>query len=83
MWVWITADNGDKWGFEAGAPAQLVRDGFPRSSLKEGTKLAITFHPVRDGRHGGSLTKVAFDDGRVNNGGAIASSPGGPSPPKQ
>ncbi len=86
MWVWITADNGDKWGFEAGAPAQLVRSGFPRSSLKEGSGLSVSYHPARSGQHGGSLVKISFDDGRViSDGAAIPKqpAPGGPPPAGQ
>jgi len=67
-WLWIKADNGVKWGFEAGAPAQLVRNGFPRSSLQVGSPLTVIYHPVRDPRvgNGGSMITVKFDDGRLD-----------------
>jgi len=80
-WLWIKADNGVKWGFEAGAPAQLVRNGFPRSSLKIGSPLTVVYHPVRDSKvgNGGSLITVKFDNGQVITGAAsIPQTNGGP-----
>ena len=85
-WLWIKADDGVKWGFEAGAPAQLVRNGFPRSSLKVGSPLTVTYHPVRNPKtgNGGSMVTVRFDDGREITGGAsipkAGGGPGGPGP---
>jgi len=86
-WLWIKAANGVKWGFEAGAPAQLVRNGYSRASLVIGSGLTVIYHPVRDPKvgNGGSLISVKFDNGQTITGAApvpkAGGGPGGPGGP--
>ena len=65
--VMVPGDNGQaaEWHFEAGPPAFMLRAGLKRADLSSriGSKVTITFHPLKDGRTGGSLQAVKFDDG--------------------
>lgn len=68
-WIWITsrAKNGgtDIWGFEGASPAELRRySNWTRNSLQPGDKIEVAFHPLKDGRKGGSFDRVKLPDGR-------------------
>ena len=54
-----------EWHFEAGPPAFMLRAGLKRDDLagRIGSKVTVTFHPLKDGRTGGSLQSVKFEDG--------------------
>jgi hypothetical protein len=54
-----------QWDLESVAPATLVRMGLSKDQLQVGAKVSVQFHPLRDGRHGGSLIAVTFADGRT------------------
>jgi hypothetical protein len=56
----------ERWDIEATAPEQLSRQGIHADTLKAGDKLTVAFHPLRDGRHGGSLVFVVTPDGVVH-----------------
>lgn len=65
--VLVPGDNGQpaEWHFEAGPPAFLLRAGLKRDDLagRIGSKVTVTFHPLKDGRTGGALEGVKFEDG--------------------
>ena len=67
MIVVVPGDNGQsaEWHFEAGPPAFMLRAGLKRDDLSSriGSKVVVTFHPLKDGRTGGSLLGVKFEDG--------------------
>ena len=67
MIVMVPGDGGQavEWHFESGPPAFLLRAGLKRDDLagRIGSKVTITFHPLKDGRAGGSLQAVKFEDG--------------------
>ncbi len=67
MIVVVPGDNGQtaEWHFEAGPPAFMLRAGLKRDDLSSriGSKVIVTFHPLKDGRTGGSLQAVKFEDG--------------------
>ena len=67
MVVVVLGDNGQtaEWHFEAGPPAFMLRAGIKRDDLsgRIGSKVTVTFHPLKDGRTGGSLQSVKFEDG--------------------
>ena len=67
MIVMIPGDNGQtaEWHFESGPPAFMLRAGLKRDDLSSriGSKVIVTFHPLKDGRTGGSLQGVKFEDG--------------------
>ena len=67
MIVVVLGDNGQtaEWHFEGGPPAFMLRAGIKRDDLSSriGSKVTITYHPLKDGRTGGSLQAVKFEDG--------------------
>jgi hypothetical protein len=54
-----------EWHFESGPPAFMLRAGLKRDDLSSriGSKVTVTFHPLKDGRTGGSLVGMKFEDG--------------------
>lgn len=67
MIVMVPAANGQtaEWHFEGGPPAFMLRAGIKRDDLSNriGSKVIVTFHPLKDGRTGGSLEGMKFEDG--------------------
>ena len=67
MIVMVPGDNGQtaEWHFEGGPPAFMLRAGIKRDDLSSriGSKVTVTFHPLKDGRTGGSLEAMKFEDG--------------------
>ena len=67
--AWMHLDvadgNGAKvnWALEMTSPNNLVLSGWRRTSLKPGDKVSVTFHPLLNGKPGGSLAKVQLADG--------------------
>ena len=63
----VPGENGQtaEWHFEAGPPAFLLRAGIKRDALSSriGSKVTVSFHPLKDGRTGGSLEGMKFEDG--------------------
>jgi hypothetical protein len=53
----------EKWGMETGATNTVLRWGWKRNSLKPGDKINLTFHPMKDGSHSGSPTKITTASG--------------------
>ena len=47
-----------EWSIEGGSPNGLSRQGWRRSSIKEGDAIEITIHPLKDGTNGGSMMKA-------------------------
>jgi hypothetical protein len=56
----------ERWDIEATSPSTLAQIGIRADTLKPGDKLTVAFHPLRDGRHGGSLVFVVTPDGAVH-----------------
>lgn len=92
LWVYVTEVDGkpvaDKdgqpvvWGLEGTAPGELARQGtWSSKSLKPGDKITVTARPLKDGRSGGSMGKITFEDGRTLGGGGGAPGAGGPGGP--
>jgi hypothetical protein len=70
-WISVlgTVDGGDpplRWDIEATSPSSLNQMGIHFDTLKPGDKLTIAFHPLRDGRAGGSLVFVVTPDGEAH-----------------
>jgi hypothetical protein len=51
------------WAIEMNAPQNLVRQGWKRTTLKNGDKVSVVVHPLRDGKPGGSFVAVTLADG--------------------
>ena len=68
-YVQILVPNGsggfDEWSIEVGTPNVNARMGWRKDSLKSGDKIRITFSPMKDGSHGGTLRTATLADGRV------------------
>lgn len=67
-WVTLEVVNShtgepEDWLVEARAPAQLLRRGWQRDSLKPGDVVSVTLRPLRSGGTGGLLRLVVFPDG--------------------
>lgn len=67
MIVTVPGEGGQtaEWHFEGGPPAFMLRAGIKRDDLSSriGSKVTVTFHPLKDGRTGGSLQGMKFEDG--------------------
>ena len=69
--AWLHLDVADAtgqpadWAIEMTSPNNLVKTGWRRSSLKMGDKVTVEFHPLINGKQGGSLAKVTLPDGKV------------------
>jgi hypothetical protein len=57
-----------EWSIEGGSPNGLSRQGWRRSSIKEGDKIEITIHPLKDGSNGGSMMKALINGQPVGGG---------------
>ncbi len=58
------ADGADVvWAIEMNAPQNLVRQGWKRTTLKNGDKVSVVVHPLRDGKPGGSFVAITLADG--------------------
>jgi hypothetical protein len=80
-WLHIMAvsDSGapEEWAFEMGSPGQLTTQGWKKDTVKVGDKVSVSFHPMKDGSHGGSQTGVKLANGITMGGfGANGAIPG-------
>jgi hypothetical protein len=69
-WIDIVVPGEDgampaEWGVESGAPPAMRNAGIVPRVLKEGDKVSIRIHPLKDGRPGGSLIDITLADGKV------------------
>jgi hypothetical protein len=73
-WIWLVVSDGkgaeQVWGLEGTAPGELTRHGWSRHSISPGDKISVDIHPLRDGRAGGSYSRVTFADGHSLSAGA-------------
>jgi hypothetical protein len=53
----------EHWAIEMTSPNNLAVEGWKRSSLKPGDKVALQVHPLRDGAKGGSFAAVKLANG--------------------
>jgi hypothetical protein len=58
------------WSFEMGSVGQLTRDGWSRETVKAGDKIVVSFHPLKDGSHGGQFRTMTLNGKEVCQGGA-------------
>lgn len=60
----VAAPGGkENWAIEMTAPANLVQEGWKRTSLKTGDKVKLYVHPLRSGAKGGSYVGVRLANG--------------------
>ena len=53
------------WAIEMGGPNNLVREGWKRTTIKDGDKATGTVRPLRDGWLGGLYVGILLPDGRT------------------
>lgn len=69
--AWMHVDMPDAggaagaWAIEMTSPNNLIKGGWRRSSLKPGDKVTVTYHPLINGKKGGSLVRVKLADGAI------------------
>ncbi len=56
---------GEPWAIEMTSPNNLVKGGWRRSSMKPGDKVTVEYHPLINGKKGGSLVQVTTASGAV------------------
>lgn len=66
-WLYVNVEGEDgevvEWGFEGGAPPQLVRNGVTGRTFQPGDEVTVMFSPLVDGRPGGALCWIRVKDG--------------------
>jgi hypothetical protein len=60
-----TDGTSEEWKVEGGSPAVLLRLGWTRDSIKEGTKVKVEGFQAKDGSHRLNSRSIAFPDGRT------------------
>jgi hypothetical protein len=67
-WLYIDVTNPDgkvdRWAVEGGAPGVLLRAGWTRNSLPEGTKIIVNGFQSKDGALRANSRSIEFPDGR-------------------
>jgi len=66
-WLYIDVEKDGKvehWMVEGGAPGVLLRNGWTRNTLPEGTKVVVNGHQAKDGAFRANSSSVQFPDGR-------------------
>jgi len=68
-WLHIVAKNkagvAEEWSFEMGSPGQLTSKGWSKDVIKPGDVIAVSFHPMKDGSHGGNEITVKTANGTI------------------
>jgi len=60
----ISADGKPEiWAIEMNAPANLIPQGWKRTTLNPGDKVTVVVRPLRDGKPGGLYMSVTLADG--------------------
>ena len=68
--AWLYVDVKDEsgkptnWSFELGSPNGLIREGWRRSSLKQGDQVTIEGFAAKDGSNTANAHSVTLPDGR-------------------
>jgi len=62
----VTREDGtvERWKIEGGAPSALLRRGWNRNSLPEGTKIKVDGFQARNGERRANARDIVFPDGR-------------------
>jgi hypothetical protein len=62
----VTKPDGsvEEWAVEGGAPSALLRRGWTRDTLPEGTRVTVQGFMSKDGQHRANATDITFPDGK-------------------
>jgi len=67
--AWLYVDGKDEagkatsWSFEMGSPNTLIRQGWRRTSLKEGDQVTVEGYAAKDGSNNANARSVTLPDG--------------------
>ena len=68
VWLHIMAPDANgkpvAWSFEMQAVAAATSGGWRANTVKPGDKVAVEFHPLKDGSRGGELVAATLSDGK-------------------
>jgi hypothetical protein len=68
VWLHIMASDANGkpvvWSFEMQAVAAATSGGWRANTVKPGDKVAVEFHPLKDGSRGGELVAATLSDGK-------------------
>lgn len=68
LWIAVKQEGGkdDIWALEShGANMFLKRNPTAKKELTAGQEVTVKIHPLRDGRHSGSLIEIKLKSGKV------------------
>ena len=67
-WLYLDVKRPDgtveHWQVEGGAPGVLLRNGWTKNTLAEGTKIIVNGHQAKDGAFRANSSNIEFPDGR-------------------
>jgi hypothetical protein len=67
-WLYLDVKGPDgqiqHWSVEGGAPGVLLRNGWTRNTLPEGTKVVVRGHMSKDGAYRANSSSIELPDGR-------------------
>jgi hypothetical protein len=67
-WIHMDVKNADgtitPWTVEGGSPNALLRKGFTKNSLPEGTEIVVEGYQAKDGANRGVAATLTYKDGR-------------------
>lgn len=67
-WLYLDVKGPDgqiqHWSVEGGAPGVLLRNGWTRNTLPEGTKVIVRGHMSKDGAYRANSSSIELPDGR-------------------
>ena len=53
------------FGFETRSPSNLTQLGMNPKSMVPGDKVTVSYHPLKDGSHGGEITGLTLANGKT------------------
>ena len=67
LYVDVKSENGEVMNYwiEMSNLTNMVTRGIGRSTFKHGDKVTVSFHPLKDGRPGGSYITIVAADGKI------------------
>lgn len=67
LYVDVKRENGEvvNYWFEMSNLPNMIRRGVTQATFKPGDKVTVNFHPLKDGRPGGSYTTIVAADGKT------------------
>lgn len=67
LYVETKTDNGQtvKYSVEMSNITNMIRAGFGANTFKQGDKVSVKLHPLRDGRPGGNYITATTPDGKT------------------